>query len=127
MSSRSVISTKYKDSLSILKSRRAKLLAKKPPGIPRAANWGWNHLPLSAKIMILGVFSGLVCLTTPFWAYLKTDVFGTASFGLWHYCSGNTCTSIHDNLVQGKSVPGSAIIYDSSIVIYESRLADIAP
>lgn len=74
-------------------------------GIPRAAHWGWGHLPLSAKVMVVGVFSGLVSAMTPFWAFVNTDVYGTATFGLWHFCVDNHCTSIHDNLVSGKNVP----------------------
>ena len=88
------------------KSKLAKA-KKKPPAIPRAANWGWGHLPLPAKVMVVGVFSGLVSLTTPYWAYIKTDSFGLATFGLWHFCSRDICTSIHDNLVSGRSISGN--------------------
>lgn len=76
------------------------------PGIPKAAHWGWGHLPLPAKIMVAGVLCGVVSLTTPYWAYIKAEEFGLSTFGLWHYCSGDVCNSIHDNLVDGRSVEG---------------------
>ena len=88
---------KYYEKNGILKKTR-------PPSIPKAANWGWNHLPTPAKIMILGVFSGAVSVTTPYWACIKSDSLGYATYGLWHFCNGDQCSSIHDNLVPGKSV-----------------------
>ena len=80
-----------------------------PPRVPRAAAWGWHHYPFSIKILILGVFCDVICLTTPFWAYIGYYD-QSATFGLWHHCSDGQCTSIHDNLVAGKDVPGSSVL-----------------
>lgn len=88
---------KYYEKNGLLKKNR-------PPSIPKAANWGWSYLPLPAKIMICGVFCGAVSVTTPYWAYIKSYSMRHATFGLWHFCSGDHCSSIHDNLVEGKSV-----------------------
>ena len=80
------------------------------PKPPKFAEWGWNDTPLCTRILTLGAFFNLVCLATPFWAYVSvSDVSSEYStFGLWHYCGEmeNECESIHTNLVPGKSVPG---------------------
>jgi len=86
--------------------KRNPLLRRKVPPIPTAAHWGYGHLPPCAKILVLGVLCGLISITTPFWASVKTDVFGQATYGLWHFCRGEDCTSIHDNILEGTSVPG---------------------
>jgi len=86
------------------------LLRRKVPPVPTAAHWGWGHLPVPAKIMILGVFCGLISITTPFWASVSTDTFGKANYGLWHFCRGEDCTSIHDNIIEGSSVPGLCVV-----------------
>jgi hypothetical protein len=91
---------------SVALRRTAKPRGRKVPAIPWAAHWGWSHLPFAAKVLILGVFCGAVSLTTPFWAYLRTDTIGYATYGLWHFCRGEQCASIHDNILDGKSVPG---------------------
>ena len=85
---------------------RNPLLRRRVPPVPTAAHWGWGHLPASAKILILGVFCGLISIATPFWASVKTDISDQANYGLWHFCRGEDCTSIHDNLLEGSSVPG---------------------
>jgi len=82
------------------------LLRRRVPPIPSSAHWGWGHLPVSAKILFLGILCGLISLTTPFWVYMKTDVFGQATYGLWHFCRDEDCTSIRDNVVEGSNVPG---------------------
>lgn len=75
--------------------------------IPRAAAWGWLHTPLPNRIMFFGVFFGLVSVTTPYWASVKGSLSGYASFGIWHFCVGDEpCSSIHENLIPGKRVPG---------------------
>ena len=75
--------------------------------IPRAAAWGWLHTPLPNRIMFFGVLFGLVGLTTPYWASVKSSLSGYASFGIWHFCVGDEpCSSIHENLLPGKRVPG---------------------
>ena len=75
--------------------------------IPRAAAWGWLHTPLPNRIMFFGVFFGLVGLTTPYWASVNSSLSGYASFGIWHFCVGDEpCSSIHENLLPGKRVPG---------------------
>ena len=88
---------------------RPKSLRSKLPTIPSAANWGWSHLPAAAKVLIMGVLCGIVSLTTPYWAYIRTEYSGTSTFGLWHYCmsDSNKCTSIHDNLMPNRSVPST--------------------
>ena len=78
----------------------------KPPSIPKWANWGWLHLPLATRFQIFAVFFGAVALTTPFWVYVYTDPIGYTTFGLWHFCIGDECTSIHDNVIPGRNVPG---------------------
>jgi len=82
------------------------LLRRKVPPIPSSAHWGWGHLPVSAKILFVGILCGLISITTPFWASVTTDKFGQATYGLWHFCRGDDCTSIHDNILEGTSVPG---------------------
>lgn len=92
--------------LVIGKPDRNPLLRRKVPPIPSSAHWGWGYLPVSAKILFLGVLCGLISVTTPFWASVKTDIVGQATYGLWHFCRGEDCTSIHDNILAGTSVPG---------------------
>jgi len=87
------------------------LLRRKVPPIPTSAHWGWGYLPVSVKILFLGVLCGLISITTPFWAFVKTDILGQATYGLWHFCRGEDCTSIHDNIVAGSSVPGWLFVY----------------
>ena len=75
--------------------------------IPRAAAWGWLHTPVPNRIMFFGVLFGLVSVTTPYWASVKSSFSGYASFGIWHFCVGDDpCSSIHENLLPGKRVPG---------------------
>ena len=75
--------------------------------IPRAAAWGWLHTPVPNRIMFFGVLFGLVSVTTPYWASVKSSFSGYASFGIWHFCVGDEpCSSIHENLLPGKRVPG---------------------
>ena len=90
---------------------RNPLLRRKVPPIPSAAHWGWGYLPTSAKILMAGILCGLISVTTPFWASVKTDISGRATYGLWHFCRGEDCTSIHDNILEGSSVPGCLCIF----------------
>lgn len=110
----------------VVPRRSSRLHGKKVPAIPWAAHWGWSHLPFAAKVLILGVFCGAVSLTTPFWAYIKTDAIGYATYGLWHFCRGEECGSIHDNILDGKSVPGEFPLIEGCKVLWlkETHMCD---
>ena len=62
-------------------------------------------MPLASKILIVGVLLSIISASTPHWVHV-TSLDGKATFGLWHFCKDKVCTSIHDNLVPGRDVPG---------------------
>ena len=62
------------------------------------------HLP---QVLIAASLLGMISATVPYWASLD-EIDGTnyMHFGLWHMCVEDTCNSIHDNVVEGRNVPG---------------------
>ena len=75
--------------------------------LPQCAALGWSKSPMAVRTLIMGVFCNIVCLFTPFWIYITEDPTIThTTFGLWHYCNDDACTMVHDNIIQGKDIPG---------------------
>ena len=74
-----------------------------------ALDSSWAQMPMVSRIIVTGVLLCVISLTTPMWAYIKDSPFTPPGedlcFGLFHYCTGKVCTSIHDNLVAGREVP----------------------
>ena len=66
---------------------------------------GWSKIPLVSRVLICGVLLIVLSLTTPFWADVESELMGHTTFGLWHLCIADRCSSIHDNLVQGRDIP----------------------
>ena len=104
---------------------RNPFLRRKVPPVPSAAHWGFGYLPPCAKILILGVLCGLISITTPFWASVKADIFGQATYGLWHFCRGEDCTSIHDNIIEGSSVPGCFSVLNNAELVANITFTDV--
>lgn len=102
---------RHKEKREAIRNRYGKLVGHKVPKSPfgikpaKSLQLGWYNIPMVSRILISGVFLVILSLTTPFWAYVRSEMVDHATFGLWHFCIDDACWSIRDNLVRGHDVP----------------------